>query len=377
MAKGLRILELCLSNGKGGLELYVADIVEKLRARGWSVQSITRKHTFLSEALKGERNSTIDQPNALGLLFVAKRIARQIESGAVDILHINWGHDLPLAVMAKRLARSEIKLIYSRHMRITRKKHDYYHKFFYQHVDALTITTQRLLAEARDNLPMEPGDLYYLPYGIDPPASTGDCTALLGENERVSNGLNIGCFSRREHAKGQHVLLEAVRQLHLQGIGFELVFVGHVMDSAYEDGLRNRVERYGLSGQIRFVDFVDQPMRVMPCFDVIVLPTYEETFGLVLAEAIHMGVAVMGTNAGGVPEIIKHEQTGLLFEPGDHTELANGLKRLHEDPELRASLAERGRRWVQEHYSERAHMENLESLLSSLCPQVQSSPATA
>ena len=80
----------------------------------------------------------------------------------------------------------------------------------------------------------------------------------------------------------------------------------------------------------------------MTCFDVIVLTTKNETFGLVLIEAMLAGIAVIGSNAGGVPEIIDHEQTGLLFETWNVKSLATAIKRLVQNAELRASLARAG-----------------------------------
>ena len=60
----------------------------------------------------------------------------------------------------------------------------------------------------------------------------------------------------------------------------------------------------------------------MPYFDLIILPTYEETFGLVVAESMMMNVPVIGSNSGGVPEIIQDETNGLMFETRNSDSLA-------------------------------------------------------
>ena len=96
------------------------------------------------------------------------------------------------------------------------------------------------------------------------------------------------------------------------------------------------------------------------------MPTFEETFGLVLAEAMHMGVAVIGSRAGGVPEIIDQEVTGLMFEPGNYNDLAATLRRLHGDSELRRRLAEQGRASAMEKYSDESHMRRLENYFARL-----------
>ena len=93
------------------------------------------------------------------------------------------------------------------------------------------------------------------------------------------------------------------------------------MDNSYKHRLQDDALRLNIQHHVHFIDFVDSPMSYMPCFDLIILPTYEETFGLIVAEAMMMEVPVIGSNAGGVPEIINHQENGLLFESKNYTDL--------------------------------------------------------
>lgn len=358
-----RILEFCLSPSQGGLELYVVKITRQLRALGYPVESMTRTNTFLSASLAGKYNTGIDYRSFFGTFVAAKRTARYLDSRQIDVVHIHWGNDLLHAVLAKKWARRPLYLIYSRQMRISRTKHDPYHSFLYKGVDILTVITAKLLEEARLNLPMEVEKLRLLRYGITPARQVIDCNKFLEAVDFDEGRYTIGCFSRREQAKGQHVLINALRRLDAQGVDFQAIFIGHVMDQAYEQRLHSMVNAFGLESRVRFLDFIDDPLGSMACFEVIVLPTYEETFGLVLAEAMSMGIAVMGTNAGGVPEIIEHEVSGLLFAPDEDEELARGLNRLYSDPKLRSAFARRGQQVAKEKYSDEAHLEVLNRIL--------------
>ena len=96
------------------------------------------------------------------------------------------------------------------------------------------------------------------------------------------------------------------------------------------------------------------------------LTTDTETFGLVIAEAMRAGTAVIGTNAGGVPEMIKHGDTGLLIEPGDAAGLADAIERLATDPPLRERLAACGKAFADEHFSEPRHFEGLHTIFESV-----------
>lgn len=213
---------------------------------------------------------------------------------------------------------------------------------------------------------MDPSNIGLLRYGISPLVEGCDCDDFLNAQKLIPNRFTIGCFSRIEHDKGQHLLIESLQVLHSADVEFQALIIGHVMDESYYNKLQSKVKEYGLQAQVRFMDFIKDPMKIMPCCDVVVLTTYEETFGLVLAEAMHMGVAVMGSNAGGVPEIIEHEITGLMFESGNYQDLADGLIRLYKEPEFRQQLARRGMTSAQEKYSDAKHIERLEGFFSKL-----------
>ena len=101
-------------------------------------------------------------------------------------------------------------------------------------------------------------------------------------------------------------------------------------------------------------------------FDVVVLLTYCETFGLVLVEAMRAGVAVIGTDAGGVPEIIEHNKTGLLIPPGDTGTLADELVKLYDDADLKSRLARAGKNRADREFNSELHFNKLEQLLTAV-----------
>ena len=83
--------------------------------------------------------------------------------------------------------------------------------------------------------------------------------------------------------------------------------------------------------------------------DVFCLPSVQEGFGIVFLEAMAAGKPIVATHAAAVPEVVRH---GLLVEPENHDALADALEKLYGDSQLRASLAEHGRRDV-EHFDMR------------------------
>jgi len=98
--------------------------------------------------------------------------------------------------------------------------------------------------------------------------------------------------------------------------------------------------------------------RAYASADVLAFPSDTETLGFVAMEAMASGTPAVGARAGGVPDVIRHGENGLLFTPGDLGDLTAQLRRLLGDPELRARFADAGRRDM-ERWSWRAATERL------------------
>ncbi len=359
----MKILELCLSDGHGGLELYVDRAVRYFHTLHQPCLAVVAPGTLLARRLgeAGMAYATLKRPPRLLPHLAARWLARLMEREGIDVMHIHWGKDLYLAVLAKRLCRRSVKLIYSRQMALTRAKKDFYHRRLYRQVDRYVVISQRLFDEAARFLPLARERLYLLYYGVKAPPGrvAAHCEGFLQQAGLDAAGFRIGLFGRIEHGKGQHVLVEALAELVRQGEDVAAVLVGHIMDQAYFDALMASVQVLGLEGRVHYFGFHEDPPAVMACLDAVVLATYAETFGLVLIEAMRAGTAVLGTDAGGVPEIIKNDRTGLLFAPGDSSALASGLRRLVRDPVLRERLAEAGRTDANARFDEAQHFQAL------------------
>ncbi len=359
---------LCQSKGHGGLELYALREHQELESRGIRCISIVASSSMLSNQLEEQdlKSYQLDVQIRRLPLLAAKKLATILEQNKVDVLHMHWNKDLNLAVLAKVFAKRDIKLVYSRHMDITRDKHDFLHRWFYQRVDLLLTISRLVTQNCEKFIPMGNEKIQLLYLGVAAPQEPKpDCSQFF-ETGLPHRKLNIACFGRIEPYKGQHVLIEAMKLLIEEGLDISAIIIGHVMDSAYDTELKNTVKANNLSEHIHFKGFVENPIELMGCFEVIVLTTYQETFGLVLAEAMRAGVAVIGTKAGGVPDIIEHDNSGLLTEPGSAQSLAAALKQLYTDPVKLDKLSTQGKIRADKLFSETAHFDQLKSMLSDL-----------
>ena len=125
--------------------------------------------------------------------------------------------------------------------------------------------------------------------------------------------------------------------------------------------LEAEVERRGLSRHVRLVGSVDHErmLDLMQASDAVVLPSISEGLPLALAEALALGRPVVASSVGGVPTLVRHEETGLLVRPGDAEGLAAALERVLGDRSFAQSLGNAGQDHVDATMSVRAVVDAL------------------
>lgn len=364
----MKILELCLSPDLGGLELYMLRCVQRLGESDHVTAVVSpggKPAQYLAKA--GTRYVELKTISRAFPFFAARRLARIIDSEQIELVHMHWGKDLALAALAKSFSRRKPVLVYTRQMQITRPKRDSYHAFLYRQVDALIGITRLLAEDMRRFIPEIAERIDYLYYGVPAPALLPNSQAREAKRREVGvpeSAFLIGLFGRIKHYKGQHLLVEALARAKAEGLPMHGLIVGRAMEEDYLADLKARCARENLP--VTFKDFVEGPQALMQACDCVVLTTVEETFGLVLAEAMRAGVPVIGSDRGGVPEIIDHEETGLLFRSTDGSSLFEQLARLQQDKTLRARVGQQGKAKADRVFADDTHFTALRRRFGAL-----------
>ena len=118
--------------------------------------------------------------------------------------------------------------------------------------------------------------------------------------------------------------------------------------------LKMQAKFLGIEDRVIFLGYIEDSKlpEVFRMADIFVLPSVtSEAFGIVVLEAMASGVPVIATNVGGIPEIVKENEAGLLVPPGNELELRNAIQRLLQEEKLRRWYGSNGRRAVEEKYS--------------------------
>jgi glycosyltransferase involved in cell wall biosynthesis len=137
--------------------------------------------------------------------------------------------------------------------------------------------------------------------------------------------------------KGQHDLITAAHRLLAEDADWRFVLVGGGDDEAE---LRKAA---GNGGAIHFAGQVENVGDYLAAFDLFAFPSIREGIGSTLLDAMDYGLPIVSSNVGGLPEVVKNGETGLLIPPRDPEALANALRRLRYDPELAGCFAKAGR----------------------------------
>lgn len=149
---------------------------------------------------------------------------------------------------------------------------------------------------------------------------------------------------RLDPGKGHLRLLDAFAHVCHEVPNAHLLICGRTFTrNAYDQRIMRRAQALGIETRVTFAGHRNDVPQLLAGSDVFCLPALIEPLGLVFLEAMEAGLPCVACRSGGIPEVILHEKTGLLSEPGDTATLAKNLVRLLCDPEHAKRLGVAGR----------------------------------
>ena len=175
----------------------------------------------------------------------------------------------------------------------------------------------------------------------------------------------IACTCRATPEKGVHHLLRAFDRLALSANGPApiLVYAGDGPAFASLQALRDSLPS---RARIRLLGYRTDREVLLDAADVCVVPSvWEEAFGLAALEAMARGKPVVATAVGGIPEIIRHNVTGVLVPPGDERQLAESIAALLVDGATAARIGENARREVARRFTPETQLARLTELITA------------
>ncbi|PMR71237.1 glycosyl transferase family 1 [Halomonas heilongjiangensis] len=359
-------MQICLSHGWGGLEMYPSRIIPELKRQGWQPHGLALADSRVAASLEEAGVSPLVVSTPPRALLAVVRILAYLKTHDIRVLHCHKSGDLRLGALLAAL-RPGLRLFYTDHMGVTRPKKDPYHRWAYGRVTRLfsisEATRQRNLAA----FPLPDARIRRLYLGIDPSPYAPELSAEAREVLRASLGIPggavaIGLPGRLTPGKGQAVWIEALSrlaesrpELRWHGVLIGGLTAGEGSNEAYVAALRERVAALGLESRITFAGFRRDLPRLFEALDVVCVPSRNEAFGLTVIEAMAAGKAVVGADSGAIPELID-AGTGRLAPPEAPDAWAEAMAELIVDAGLRRRLGESARRRIRRDFTLEAHV---------------------
>ena len=184
----------------------------------------------------------------------------------------------------------------------------------------------------------------------------------IGEGDFV-----VGVVGDVTPRKGQLYLFKAIEEIVATVPNFKLVVVGRFRpDQPYVKRMQRLESHPALLNRVKWLGLRNNVQDYMAAFDLTVVPSIEEPLGLVAIESLATGTPVVASNTGGLPEVVKPSETGLLVPPKDHSELAKAIISMAQDPAMRQRMGESGRHFVQENFNPESLARQVESIFEKL-----------
>lgn len=159
----------------------------------------------------------------------------------------------------------------------------------------------------------------------------------------------VGTVARLEPKKGIRYLIEAVPLIEREYGPVYCLIIG---DGPERNALEERVRQMKLTERIKFLGFQKDIQRLIQLFDVVAVPSIQEGLSIFCLEALASARPVVASAVGGIPEIIRDGQTGILIHPADPGALARGVVSLLSNRELAQKLAIQGQQLVFSEFSQ-------------------------
>lgn len=184
--------------------------------------------------------------------------------------------------------------------------------------------------------------LFFIPHGITPPDfhPRDECERIISHaihRNIHKDEIIVGTIAELTRNKGLTYLIRAAYRIRRQipDTNIKLIIVG---GGEEETILRKKIEKLNLTDMVSLAGFIPDAGRLLPRFDIFVLPSLKEGLPYTIMDAFAAGVPVVATAVGGIPDLIDHKKTGILVKKKNHKSLAAGINYLARDAKRRAKI---------------------------------------
>ena len=339
----MKILQISSAQSLGGGERHLADLANGLAIRGHEVHVALRPKSPLVQELQSipaKNIHTLPLRNALDA-GSARDLSRLVKNHKIQIVHAHMARDYPLAAYAAR-RNSDSRLIVTRHVLFTMNR---LHRVTLAGAARIIAVSQAVAAKLKADAIADAAKISVVMNGIDvvrfqKVKAEFDRRKFLADWTIDENSQVVGLIGELTPLKGQEEFLKAAALVtkKLPGAQFVVAGIDHSAGAKYQKHLERLIKDLDLPSCVKLVGWVEDLAQLYCGLEVVVSASHTESFGLVIAEAMASGTAIVATATDGASEIIATNETGLIVPVGDVEQLAAAMLRLLTDSQLRSML---------------------------------------
>lgn len=331
----LRIIHSEAATGFGGQEHRIFKEMLAMRERGHHLEAICQPHAVLTQRLR-DQGFTVHSLRMDGTANFLKGIAAVrgiLKKGRFDVLNTHSRRDTLIAGMAGRLAGTPL-IVRTRHL--ARRPNSLLSYTIIPHrVTTVSDYVRRgLLARG---VPEDHVATVYSPIALPPVIESSSLRGELGLSE---HDIVVGCVAVMRRPKGHRDLVDALEPIMKKRADVHAVFIGG--GSPVFDEVAAYIAQKNLTDRIHMLGTRTDVPNLLAGLDIFALATHHEASGTVFVEAAAAGLPVIGTDVGGVSEMLEDGVTGKLVPVRNPAAMTEALLALIESPELRHKMGQNG-----------------------------------
>ena len=173
----------------------------------------------------------------------------------------------------------------------------------------------------------------------------------------------VGVIGRLVPIKGHKYLVSAAKNIIKESHNTVFVFVG---DGYLDSSLKRQAESIGVRKNIIFTGWRKDAVEILDLFDILVLPSLNEGMGKVLVEGMALGKPIVASSVGGIINLVKNGENGILVPPGDSDALGDAILQLIKNKKLAETLGKNGKAKVYPEFDASVMVKQIEDLYESL-----------
>jgi glycosyltransferase involved in cell wall biosynthesis len=344
----LTILHTEWSDGWGGQEIRIVDEARGIAERGHRVLIVARPQCKILAKARDAGLGTIELEMRRAFDFAAiKKLRDIIRAEKADIVVTHSSVDSWIGAFAAK--RAGTRLIRTRHLSSEVPSHPL--NIIYRLPDAVVTTGEAVRRQLIEHSRLREDRVTSIPTGVDvdkfsprPPDLAAKRALGLPDDCKVATMVAVlRKFKRHE------LFLEAARMLTEEAKGFRFLVVG---DGPRREIIEQMIREKNLGESVKMSGHVEDVRPILSFSDVAVLSSgWGEGVPQAIAQALAMARPVVATDVGSIPELVKHEETGLLVTKENVQALAAAMKRMLTDTELATRCGKHGRAHVVQNFS--------------------------